>query len=148
VVSHLSTYTSEVIDAASHSNTQATVPECKGDEGMAPYILHHHMTLSQLRWFAGDLMVVRNMISQLTPEGTPSQVPRLIARPVPGNTSACTPQNLAWLSGIHHAQKSIPTPSPTLNAQPVIPALLDAVKRGVEVRCYLSQGYNDAVSSP
>ncbi|KAH0548611.1 hypothetical protein GP486_007845, partial [Trichoglossum hirsutum] len=69
---------------------------------------------------------------------------RLLLTLALGNTSACTPQNLAWLSGIHRAQSCIFIQTPTFNAQPLIPALLDAVKRGVEVRCYLTQGYSDA----
>lgn len=33
--------------------------------------------------------------------------------------------------------------SPTLNASPVIPAVLDACRRGIEVTLYLDLGFND-----
>lgn len=51
---------------------------------------------------------------------------------------------MAWLSAVRNAQESVFIQTPTLNATPMISALLDAVRRGVDVRCYLSIGYNDA----
>lgn len=42
--------------------------------------------------------------------------------------------------------RSLDSQTPTFNAAPVIPAALDAVRRGVEVTLYLDIGFNDAVS--
>lgn len=55
------------------------------------------------------------------------------------------PQNEAWLSAIRNAEKTVFIQTPDLNADPVIPALLDAVRRGIEVTCFVCLGYNDAV---
>ncbi|KAK6535839.1 hypothetical protein TWF281_000089 [Arthrobotrys megalospora] len=60
-----------------------------------------------------------------------------------GNNSLNTPQNVAWLSGIRFAKFKIFIQTPDLNASPVVTALLDAVRRGVEVSIVLCLGYND-----
>ncbi|KAI9776650.1 MAG: hypothetical protein M1839_009456 [Geoglossum umbratile] len=114
--------TNRHLNAASHSTTQPTAPECLPGEEMTPYVLHPQHEPFPIA-----------MSPNLT----------FYAQTVPNNASICTPQNLAWLSGILHAQRSIFIQSPTMNAEPLIPALMDAVKRGVDVRCYLTQGYND-----
>ncbi|KAF2028218.1 IQ calmodulin-binding motif protein [Setomelanomma holmii] len=62
----------------------------------------------------------------------------------PNNSSLIVPQNLAWLSAIRHAQHHIFIQTPNLNARPLIPALLDAVRRGVKVDYYVCLGYNDS----
>jgi phosphatidylserine/phosphatidylglycerophosphate/cardiolipin synthase-like enzyme len=62
----------------------------------------------------------------------------------PNNTSLTVPQNQAWLSAIRHAKSSVFIQTPNLNASPLLPALLDAVRRGVEVVYYVCLGYNDA----
>lgn len=36
--------------------------------------------------------------------------------------------------------------TPNLNAEPLLPALLEAVRRGVDVYYYVTLGYNDSVS--
>lgn len=54
------------------------------------------------------------------------------------------PQNEAWLSLIRNAQKSIFIQTPDLNAAPLLPAIVEALKRGVEVTYYVCFGYNDA----
>ena len=54
------------------------------------------------------------------------------------------PQNEAWLSCIRNAQHSIFIQTPDLNAEPLIPALAAALRRGVEVTYYVCFGYNDA----
>jgi len=62
----------------------------------------------------------------------------------PSNTGEHTvPQDVAWLSALKNAQQSVFIQSPTLNASPVIPAIVEACRRGVEVTIYLSLGYND-----
>jgi phosphatidylserine/phosphatidylglycerophosphate/cardiolipin synthase-like enzyme len=54
------------------------------------------------------------------------------------------PQNEAWLSAIRNATSSVFIQSPNLNASPLIPALKEALERGVEVTYYVCLGYNDA----
>jgi len=62
----------------------------------------------------------------------------------PGHEGAhSVPQDVAWLSAFKYAQKSIFIQSPTFNASPVIPATVEACKRGVEVTLYLDLGFND-----
>ena len=53
------------------------------------------------------------------------------------------PQNQAWLSLIRNAKRDVFIQTPDLNAAPLIPALADALKRGVEVTYYICFGYND-----
>ncbi|KAF8312473.1 hypothetical protein DL93DRAFT_2059854 [Clavulina sp. PMI_390] len=62
--------------------------------------------------------------------------------PTPGPVD--NPQGAAFLAGFKYAQKSVFIQSPTLNAAPVIPAILAACKRGIEVTLYLDIGFNDA----
>jgi phosphatidylserine/phosphatidylglycerophosphate/cardiolipin synthase-like enzyme len=54
------------------------------------------------------------------------------------------PQNEAWLSCIRNAQRSIFIQTPDLNAEPLIPTLKAALKRGVQLTYYVCFGYNDA----
>ncbi|KAI5241443.1 hypothetical protein E4T43_05488 [Aureobasidium subglaciale] len=54
------------------------------------------------------------------------------------------PQNEAWLSAVRNARRSVFIQTPDLNAAPLIPELLAAVRRGVEVTYYVCLGYNDA----
>ncbi|KAL4723485.1 hypothetical protein ACLX1H_009120 [Fusarium chlamydosporum] len=70
----------------------------------------------------------------------------LVSRPPYGaidSKNVHVPQNEAWLSLIRHAQRNIFIQTPDLNASPLIPALVDALKRGVEVTYYVCFGYND-----
>ena len=60
------------------------------------------------------------------------------------HTSTQTPQNAAFLSAIANANHSIFIQTPNMNAEPLLNPLLDAVRRGVVVTCYLCLGYNDA----
>lgn len=62
----------------------------------------------------------------------------------PNHTSIYTPQNSAFLSAFKNAKHSIFIQTPNMNAEPILEALLDAVRRGVTVTCYLCLGYNDA----
>ncbi|KAK0721602.1 hypothetical protein B0T26DRAFT_673406 [Lasiosphaeria miniovina] len=62
----------------------------------------------------------------------------------PTHKSVSNPQNAAWISGLRHAKKSVFIQSPTLNAEPVLPAIREACERGVDVYCYICLGYNDA----
>lgn len=59
------------------------------------------------------------------------------------NESVFVPQNEAWLSLIRNAQHDIFIQTPDLNAKPLLPAIISACKRGVEVTYYVCLGYND-----
>jgi phosphatidylserine/phosphatidylglycerophosphate/cardiolipin synthase-like enzyme len=65
----------------------------------------------------------------------------------PNHRSVANPQNAAWLAGLRNAKESVFIQSPTLNAEPLLPAILKACERGVDVYCYICLGYNDAVSN-
>jgi phosphatidylserine/phosphatidylglycerophosphate/cardiolipin synthase-like enzyme len=79
---------------------------------------------------------------------TPAPVPMaLVSRPPYGPVlrhNLNVPQNAAWLSCIRNAQRSIFIQTPDLNAAPLVPALIAAVKRGVQLTYYVCFGYNDA----
>lgn len=66
----------------------------------------------------------------------------------PRHRSLETPQNIAWLSALRNAKQSVLIVSPTLNAGPIIEAILEACERGVDVTCYICLSYNDAVRFP
>ncbi|KPM46518.1 hypothetical protein AK830_g42 [Neonectria ditissima] len=71
----------------------------------------------------------------------------LVSRPAYGPIDSCNanvPQNEAWLSLIRNARERIFIQTPDLNAAPLISALKDALKRGVQVVYYVCFGYNDA----
>jgi hypothetical protein len=55
-----------------------------------------------------------------------------------------TPQTNAWLSALRNAQSEVFIQSPDLNAEPLLPAIVDAVKRGIRVIYYVCLGYNDS----
>jgi len=96
-------------------------PECPPGEEMTPYIAHPaHEPFP---------MALVNR----SPYGPPS------------HKSVNNPQNAAWLSALRNAKKSVFIQSPTLNAEPLIPAIHDACERGVDVYCYICLGYNDIV---
>ncbi|KAK4152999.1 hypothetical protein C8A00DRAFT_44007 [Chaetomidium leptoderma] len=61
----------------------------------------------------------------------------------PTHKSVSTPQNAAWLSALGNAKESVYIVSPTLNASPLIPAIIEACERGVDVHCYICLSYND-----
>ncbi|KAL3470020.1 hypothetical protein BJX99DRAFT_264619 [Aspergillus californicus] len=62
----------------------------------------------------------------------------------PDHTNTVVPQDLAFLSAINNAEHSIFIQTPNMNAEPLLEPLLDAVRRGIVVTCYLCLGYNDA----
>lgn len=71
--------------------------------------------------------------------------PSLIPFVAPNHDSVHVPQNEAFLSAVRNAKESIFIQTPNLNAEPLLPALLEAVRRGVNVTYYVCLGYNDAV---
>jgi hypothetical protein len=62
----------------------------------------------------------------------------------PNNSSVQVPQNAAWLAGLGHAKQKVFIQSPDINAKPLIPEIIAAVRRGIEVECWMCLGYNDA----
>ncbi|KAF4958007.1 hypothetical protein FSARC_11136 [Fusarium sarcochroum] len=70
----------------------------------------------------------------------------LVSRPPYGaidSKNVHVPQNEAWLSLIRNAEHNIFIQTPDLNAAPLLPALVEALRRGVEVTYYVCFGYND-----
>lgn len=95
-------------------------PECAPEDDMTPYIPHHvHEPVPMA-------MVNR------APYGSPN------------HKSVSMPQNAAWLSALRNAEKNVFIQSPTLNAEPLVPAIVEACERGIDVYCYICLGYNDA----
>ncbi|OTB06296.1 hypothetical protein M426DRAFT_115091 [Hypoxylon sp. CI-4A] len=71
----------------------------------------------------------------------------LVCRPpygTPNHNSVSNPQNAAWLSALRNARRNVFIQSPTLNAEPLIPAIVEACERGVDMYCYVCLGYNDS----
>ncbi|KAJ4413624.1 hypothetical protein N0V85_003484 [Neurospora sp. IMI 360204] len=101
------------------------------DDKMTPYLfLPHHQTLSQEQ---GQ-----------TPEPVPMALVNRAPYGLPNHSSVSNPQNAAWLSALRNATHSVFIQTPTLNAAPLLPAILNACNRGVQVTCYVCLGYNDA----
>lgn len=66
-------------------------------------------------------------------------------KPYPGvdKESVFVPQNEAFLSLIRNAKTSIFIQTPDLNAAELLPAIIGACKRGIQVTYYVCLGYND-----
>ena len=84
------------------------------------------------------------MIPLPTHEPVPMAMVGRIPWGPPTHSCVHTPQNEAFLSAVRNAQKSVFIQTPNLNAEPLLPALVDAAKRGVDVTYYVCLGYNDA----
>ncbi|KAK4126392.1 hypothetical protein N657DRAFT_670433 [Parathielavia appendiculata] len=95
-------------------------PECPPGELMTPYIPHQSRTPYPMA------------LVNRAPYGPPT------------HRSVSTPQNAAWLSALNNAKHTVYIISPTLNASPLIPAIIAACERGVNVYCYICLSYNDA----
>ncbi|CAJ2512434.1 Uu.00g054490.m01.CDS01 [Anthostomella pinea] len=61
----------------------------------------------------------------------------------PNHRAVSNPQNATWLSGLRNARKNVFIQTPTLNAEPLVPAIAEACERGIDVHCYVCLGYND-----
>lgn len=96
-----------------------TAPDCPPAEEMTPYIPH--------------------------PTHEPFPIAMVNRYPYGPFThdASYVPQNEAWLSALRNARKNVFIQSPNLNADVLLPAILDACRRGVDVYCYLCLGYND-----
>ncbi|KAL2128657.1 hypothetical protein VTI74DRAFT_8860 [Chaetomium olivicolor] len=95
-------------------------PECPPGEFMTPYIPHQSQNPYPMA------------LVNRAPYGPPT------------HRSISTPQNAAWLSALRNAKQSVYIVSPTLNASPLIPAIIEACERGVDVHCWICLSYNDA----
>lgn len=98
----------------------ANAPECAPENEMTPYIPH--------------------------PVHEPFPIAMVNRAPYgpPNHKSVSMPQNAVWLSALRNAQKNVFIQSPTLNAEPLVPAIIEACERGIDVYCYICLGYNDA----
>ncbi|PBP25599.1 hypothetical protein BUE80_DR003453 [Diplocarpon rosae] len=94
-------------------------PDCEPCEEMTPYIPHPVHEPFPIA------MVCRE------PYGTPN------------HNSVYNPQNEVWLSALRNAKKNVFIQSPTLNAEPLVPAIIEACERGIDIFCYICLGYND-----
>lgn len=95
-------------------------PECAPEDEMTPYIPH--------------------------PVHEPFPIAMVNRAPYgpPNHKSVSMPQNAVWLSALRNAKKNVFIQSPTLNAEPLVPAIIEACERGIDVYCYICLGYNDA----
>ena len=112
------------LNHTTNKKVEGTAPECAPHEEMTPYIPHAAHEPFPIAFVCRP------------PYGTPN------------HKSVSTPQNEAWLSALRNATKSVFIQSPTLNAEPLVPAIIEACERGVDVYCYICIGYNDSVSDP
>ncbi|RMZ88096.1 hypothetical protein DV736_g4676, partial [Chaetothyriales sp. CBS 134916] len=62
----------------------------------------------------------------------------------PTSSSLHVPQNLSWISGLRHAAKSVLIQTPDLNAAALLPEILAAARREVNISIIYCLGYNDA----
>jgi phosphatidylserine/phosphatidylglycerophosphate/cardiolipin synthase-like enzyme len=100
---------------------EGNAPECAPHDEMTPYIPH--------------------------PVYEPFPIAMVCREPYGAAThnSVYNPQNEAWLSALRNAKKNVFIQSPTLNAEPLVPAIIEACERGIDVYCYICLGYNDTV---
>ncbi|WVF71175.1 hypothetical protein IAT40_005975 [Kwoniella sp. CBS 6097] len=61
----------------------------------------------------------------------------------PGHHDIRNPQNAAWLAGFRYAKRKVFVQTPTLNARPIVRAVKQACRRGVDVVLLLDLGFND-----
>ena len=106
------------LNETSKSSAAPSSPELAAGDEFTPYIAH-----------APELIPMALVSRQ--PHGSPQ------------NADAFVPQNEAFLSILRNAQSSVFIQTPDLNAYQLLPAIVSAVKRGVEVTYYVCLGYND-----
>ncbi|KAK7716537.1 hypothetical protein SLS57_006565 [Botryosphaeria dothidea] len=107
------------LNKSTRQNLKGTAPECSPEDSMTPYIPHARHDPFPIA------LVNRKPWGALN------------------HSSVFTPQNEAWLSAIRNAESTVFVQSPDINAEPLIPALLASVRRGVKVTLYACLGYND-----
>ena len=110
----------EHLNRATHQDRKGDAPEPQAGDEMTTYIPH-----SVHKPFPIALVNRR-------PWGTPN------------HSCVWVPQNEAWLSAIRNAERTVFIQTPDLNAEPLLPELVAACKRGIQVTYYVCLGYNDA----
>ncbi|KAI1209856.1 IQ calmodulin-binding motif protein [Annulohypoxylon truncatum] len=127
---------------------QASISSQPGDAHMRAVTRHLNHTVNE--GFEGNAPDCdpRDEMTPYVPHPAHEPFPMaLVCRPPygpPNHASVSNPQNAAWLSALRNAQKSVFIQSPTLNAEPLVPAIVEACERGVDVYCYICLGYNDS----
>ena len=81
-----------------------------------------------------------------TPPHQPFPIAMVCREPwgAPNHNGVYTPQNEAFLSSLRHATTNVFIQTPNLNAEPLVPEIVAACRRGVYVAYYVCLGYNDA----
>ncbi|KAF2015791.1 phospholipase D active site motif protein [Aaosphaeria arxii CBS 175.79] len=108
------------LNVATKQNRKGFAPECSPEDDFLPMIAH--------KLHDPFPMALMNR----KPFGAPN------------NEHVIVPQNEAWLAAIRNAESFVFIQTPNLNAAPLLPALEEAVQRGVTVTYYVCLGYNDA----
>lgn len=108
------------LNLAKHDDRAATAPDVDENNEMTPYIPH--------------------------PVHKPFPMALANRKPYGAPNHACVnvPQNEAWLSAVRNAKEWVFIQTPDLNADPLLPEIIAAIKRGVEITYWVCLGYNDA----
>lgn len=139
-------YDDNVLDEV--SRVQTAVSSSSGRTNIQA--INRHLNHTQNPGFpstAGDPDKCDKMIPYILHDASRSFPIALVNREpygAPNHQSVYNPQNEAWLSAIRNAEKNVFIQTPTLNAEPLIPAIIEACERGIDVICYVCLGYNDA----
>ncbi|CAO1634731.1 unnamed protein product [Parajaminaea phylloscopi] len=96
---------------------------------------------------AHDVLDFRPYVFHAPHEPVPMALVNRRPHGTPGHSDIRNPQDAAWLAGFRYAQHHIFIQSPTLNASPIIAAVLSAVRRHVRVELWLDLGFNDKSES-
>ena len=124
-------------DTTLQKDTTGDAPECDPSDDMTPMIpLPAHNPVP---------MAMVNRKSWGGETSAPGVLP-MLTESAPNHSCVRVPQNEAFLSAIRNAERSVFIQTPNLNAEPLIPAIINACKRGVDVTYYVCLGYNDAVN--
>ncbi|KAI1502402.1 hypothetical protein F5X99DRAFT_408132 [Biscogniauxia marginata] len=130
---------------------QAAVSARPGETSMQAVTRHLNHTVNAGFSSGDDMAGECDPADEMTPYVPhPAHAPfpmALVCRPPygpPNHRAIECPQNAAWLSALRNARESVFIQSPTLNAEPLVPAIVEACERGVDVVCYICLGYNDA----
>ncbi|KAI5922548.1 hypothetical protein F4810DRAFT_672966 [Camillea tinctor] len=129
---------------------QASVSTKHGETSLQAVTRHLNHTVN-MGFSSSDTPEIWDPADEMTPyiphtPHTPFPM-ALVCRPpygTPNHKAIACPQNAAWLSALRNARESVFIQSPTLNAEPLIPAIVEACERGIDVICYICLGYNDA----
>lgn len=135
--------------AAEVTRMQSVMTPRDGETGPAVVARHlnlaKHLTVKPT--FEGEYALGEEMTPYI-PHKAHNLVPMALVNRKPygaaNHNGVFMPQNEAWLSAVRNATHSVFIQTPDLNAAPLLPELLAAVRRGVQVTYYVCLGYNDA----